>query len=197
MIRVLALIGGLAGGAALSQYPAFSQQYLQRLAGQVDALDIVVADFESSAMRAGLTRSQALAELTGTPFLQDRQADMRRTFRRHAVLTDNLATLRAASPLARMTMPQRLGDPATFTATWSDFSPALPLSVAGVVAGGAGFVLGWTSLRIALALILGTMQGRRPKQKRGTRPARQEPALLPHQAAPTTPRLSGVRRGNS
>ncbi|MBU0778826.1 MAG: DUF2937 family protein, partial [Alphaproteobacteria bacterium] len=35
MIRALALIGGLAGGAALSQYPEFSQQYLQRLAGQV------------------------------------------------------------------------------------------------------------------------------------------------------------------
>jgi hypothetical protein len=195
MIRALALIGGLAGGAALSQYPEFSQQYLQRLAGQVDALNIVVADFENSAMRAGLTRSQALDELTGTPFLQDRQADMRRTFRRHAVLTDNLATLRSASPLARMTMPQRLGDPATFAATWSDFTPAVPLSVAGLAATGAGFVLSWAALRIALALVMGSLRGRSPGPKRGGPALRQEPALHPHQTTRATPRLSGVRRG--
>jgi hypothetical protein len=161
----------------------------------VDALNIVVADFENSAMRAGLTRSQALEELTGTPFLQDRQADMRRTFRRHAVLTDNLATLRSASPLARMTMPQRLGDPATFAATWSDFTPAVPLSVAGVAATGAGFVLGWAALRIALALVMGTLRGRSPGPKRGGPAPRQEPALHPHQTTRATPRLSGVRRG--
>ena len=94
MIRTLALAGGIAGAAVCSQYPEFAQQYLQRLAGQVDALEIVVTDFEASAMRAGLTRGQALGELTGTPFLADRQADMRRTFRRYAVLSDNLATLR-------------------------------------------------------------------------------------------------------
>lgn len=37
--RVLALAGGLSGAVGLSQFPEFSQQYLQRLAGQVDALN--------------------------------------------------------------------------------------------------------------------------------------------------------------
>lgn len=154
MIRILALAGGILGAAGLSQYPEFSQQYLQRLAGQVDALTVVVDDFEASAMEAGLTRTAALAELTGTPFLDGRQADMRRTFRRHAVLSDNLATLRAASPLERIIMPQRMMDPATVTAAWRDFRPALPLTVAGIVAGVAGFVLGWAALRLLLALLL-------------------------------------------
>ena len=53
MLKFLAIAGGLAGAAGLSQYPEFSQQYTQRLGGQVDALSEVVADFEASAMRCG------------------------------------------------------------------------------------------------------------------------------------------------
>ena len=64
----------------------------QRLAGQVDALTEVVADFDYSALDAGLTRTEALDEMTGTPFLDARAADMRRTFARQIILTDQLAT---------------------------------------------------------------------------------------------------------
>jgi len=124
MWKIAALAGGLAGAAGLSQYPEFTQQYMQRLAGQVDALSVVVNDFEASAMRSGLTRSQAFEQMTGTLFLADRQADMRRTFARHAVLSDDLAELRAASPIQWLTMPQRLTDPETFANTWADFQPA-------------------------------------------------------------------------
>lgn len=199
ILRALALCGGLAGASGLSQYPEFSQQYLQRLAGQVDALDVVVADFEASAFRAGLTRSQALAELTGTNFLSDRQADMRRTFRRHAVLTDNLAALRDASPLGRIIMPQRIADPATFAATWSDFRPALPLTFAGLVSGLAGLALGWAIVRMLLGLILTPVRRTRmprahPQAPAGhrTEPVVVRPAAAPH--VPPVPRLSGVRR---
>ncbi|MFZ3581008.1 DUF2937 family protein [Loktanella sp. DJP18] len=197
MIRTLALAGGILGAAGLSQYPEFSQQYLQRLAGQVDALDIVVADFEGSAMRAGLTRSEALAELTGTPFLTDRQADMRRTFRRHAVLTDNLATLREASPLERIIMPQRMVDPATFTATWGDYRPAMPLTVAGIVSGLIGFTLAWLMSRAFLALMLAPLRKRQPRPRPARSHARRgEPVVLRQTAASPSPvpRLSGVRR---
>ena len=207
MIRTLALAGGICGAAALSQYPEFSQQYLQRLAGQVDALTAVVDDFEASAMEAGLTRTEALAELTGTPFLIDRQADMRRTFRRHAVLADNLATLREATPLERIVMPQRMIDPATFAATWRDFRPAMPLTVAGVVAGGIGLGLGWILSRLLLALMLAPLRhqfggARRPAGgPKGGRAAgrRAEPALMRTATAGPAPgpRLSGVRRDRS
>ena len=131
MRRALALCGGLLGAVVLSQYPAFNQQYLQRLAGQVDALTVVVKDFDASALAAGLGREAALEEMTGTAFLTARQADMRRTFARHATLADNLTALRAATPLARIAMPQRMADPATLSATWADFEPALPFSAPG------------------------------------------------------------------
>ena len=197
MIRTLALAGGILGAAALSQYPEFSQQYLQRLAGQVDALTIVVDDFEASAMEAGLTRTEALEEMTGTTFLAQHQTDLRRTFRRHAVLSDNLATLRAATPLERILMPQRMTDPATFAATWGDYRPAMPLTVAGVAAGGIGFALGWLLSRALLALMLSPLRRRRTARRPGRAAGhRHEPAVArqgPANASPV-PRLAGVRR---
>ena len=201
MIRTLALAGGLLGAAALSQYPEFAQQYLQRLGGQVDALTIIVDDFEASAMEAGLTRTEALAETAGTTFLDQHRSDLLRTFRRHAVLSDDLEALRTASPLQRILMPQRIGDPATFAATWGDFRPAMPLTVAGIASAAVGLALGWLVSRILLALLVAPLRRRQTTRRAGPRraaagPRRTEPALLRPAGAGATPmpRLSGVRR---
>ena len=155
MLKVLSIAGGLAGAAGLSQYPEFSQQYTQRLAGQVDALTEVVTDFEASAMRLGLTRTEAFAQMTGTQFLEDRQADMRRTFTRYAVLSENLIKLREASPLQRMIMPQRLMDGDTLAQTRGDYTPAVPLSTAGAASAGVGFFAGWAGVAAILSLLAG------------------------------------------
>ncbi len=164
MLKVLSIAGGLAGAAGMSQYPEFSQQYTQRLAGQVDALTEVVADFEASAMRSGLTRTEAFEQMTGTQFLEDRQADMRRTFTRHAVLSENLVKLRAASPLQRMTMPQRLMDGDTLSQTWGDYTPAVPLSTAGAASAGVGFLGGWAVVTLFLSFLGGIFR-RRPTKR--------------------------------
>ncbi|MCB5199566.1 DUF2937 family protein [Loktanella sp. TSTF-M6] len=187
--RSVTLACALAGAAACSQYPAFTQAYLQRLAGQVDALSVVVGDFEASAMRAGLTRTQALDQMTGTPFLTDRQDDMRRTFRRHAVLSDDLARLRAASPVGRIALVTRVSDPATVQAAWADFEPALPLTVAGAASGAIGGALGWLVAALGLRG-LASLFRRRPRAAPQTR---REPRLTPS-AARTAPTLGGVRK---
>lgn len=143
MWRILAMIGGVSGAAGLSQFPEFSQQYLQRLAGKVDALGAVVADFDASAARADLTREAALAQLAGTGFLDDQQSNMRRNFQQHQRLAEDLARLREAAPLQRLTMPQRLGDAETLAATWADFRPAIPATLDGALSAGVGYVAGW------------------------------------------------------
>ncbi|WP_226341123.1 DUF2937 family protein [Gemmobacter serpentinus] len=153
MLRILALAGGIAGGASLSQFPEFSQQYLQRLAGQVDSLALVVADFDRSATRNLLTRDEALAQMTGTAFLDDRRADLTATFARFARLEGNLADLRAASPLQRMTMPHKLGDAETLAATWADFRPAVPVTFDGLISAGIGFLGGWLVASGLLSLL--------------------------------------------
>jgi len=193
MLKIIALAGGLAGAAGLSQYPEFTQQYIQRLAGQVDALTVVVTDFEASAMRSGLTRTQAFEQMTGTQFLADRQADMRRTFVRQAVLSDNLAELRAASPLGQLTMPLRLTDPEVFAKTWTDFKPALPLSVAGFASAGVGGLIGWVAI-LTLLVGLGRVLRSRPKRDPAPTSERKEPAVRRTTANKTVnPTLVGRR----
>lgn len=190
MIKAFSLAAGLATGALCSQAPEFTQQYLQRLAGQVDALTTVVMDFDASALASGLGREEALSQMTGTDFLIARQADMRATFARHARLSDNLAALRAATPLARLAMPHRLADTETAAATWADFQPAVPLTTAGAVAGGAGFAGG--AILIAALLSLFRLPARRPAPAPA---ARREPVLRPTaQTAPLRPQLMGERR---
>ena len=153
MARFLALVGGLAGAAALSQFPEFSQQYLQRLAGQADALAAVMTTFDNSAAKAGLTREAALAELSGTTFREAHQADMRDTIVRADRAAADLTLLRAATPLERLTLPQRFRDPETLAATWADLRPAMPVTAEGFISAGIGFVAGWGVIGGLLALI--------------------------------------------
>jgi hypothetical protein len=193
MIRVLSLCAGLCGAACLSQYPEFAQQYTQRLAGQVDALGQVVADFDRSALDAGLTRPQALEQLAGTEFLNARQADMRETFSRHDNLSASLAALRGATAMTRIKMFHRLNDTEILQNTWTDFKPAVPVTAAGAVTAAAGFFGGWASITLLLSLLARPFK-RRPKTPR-TPPARRDPPI--QRAQPNgfqTPRLMGETR---
>ncbi|WP_296427496.1 DUF2937 family protein [Yoonia sp.] len=202
MIRALCLAGGLAGGMTLSQFPEFSQQYLQRLAGQVDALTVVVKDFDASALASGLGREDALEQLEGTAFLASRQADMRRTIARHARLVEDLILLRDASPLVRLTLPHRMADVETLRATWVDFTPAVPVTVAGAASAGTGFLGGWAVIAALFGLIISPMR-RRPYAKNKAA-ARHEPAIRiePPTTRPTLvtqtpghiPKLAGAQR---
>ena len=153
MLRVLAIIGGVSGAVALSQFPEFSQQYLQRLAGQVDALALITSEFDTNAAAHDLTREAALAQISGTAFLTDQQAALRGDFARFDRLSDNLSQLRAATPLARLTMPQRFGDAATLRATYADFRPAIPATTDGAITAGVGYVAGWAISGLVLSLL--------------------------------------------
>jgi hypothetical protein len=152
-MRILPLMGGLAGAVALSQFPEFSQQYLQRLGGQADALAQVVADFDASAAKAGLTRAAALDDLSTTTFQQFHQADMRGTIARADAAQSDLTLLRAASPLERIALPHRFRDTETLAATWADFRPAVPATSDGAMAAGIGFAGGWAVLAGIAALL--------------------------------------------
>lgn len=143
MIGFLRLALALICAIALSQFPAFSDQYVQRLGGQVDALTRVAEDFDRSAATAGLTRDEALAELSGSQFRDLHQGDITRTFARLDHAAADLAMLRLASPLERMLLPHRLRDTETLTATWGDFAPSVPVTSAGLIAAGIGFAAGW------------------------------------------------------
>lgn len=160
VLKVLSLAGGLAGAAGLSQFPEFSQQYLQRLAGQVDALAEVTAEFDASATEAGLNREEALASMSGTEFLGYRQEDMRRAFTRFDRLSSDLTLLRETGPFERVLLPHRFADTDLLQATWADFQPAMPVTTAGLSTAGAGFFGGWAAIGGLLSLLFAPFRRR-------------------------------------
>lgn len=155
ILRTLTLMAGLAGGAVTSQFPEFSQQYAQRLGGAVDALSLVIADFDASAQASGLTRSEALDQLQGSDFLTRRRADMEGTIARHARLTDALTTLETAGPFMRAYHLRHISDRDIAARAYEQFQPAVPLTPAGGIFAFVGFLLGggvaslcWSILRL-------------------------------------------------
>ncbi len=161
IIRALTLAGGLAGAATTSQFPEFSQQYMQRLGGAVDALSEVVADFDASAQAVGLSRDAALAQLQGTAFLDRRRADMTRTFARYENLRSDLAEIKDAGPFMRAYHLPRLTDRQIAQAAWEDFQPAVPLNFAGIVFAGVGFICASLALGILFRLLAWPFRARR------------------------------------
>lgn len=185
IFRVLAFSSAVLGGAGASQFPEYSQQYLQRLSGAVEELDRVSADFDASAEAAGLNRDQALAQMEGTAFLESRRADMDRTFARHARLSEDLAALEESGPFARALHAWRMTDSDVAQAAWGDFEPAVPVTGEGAVFAGGGAVLGWFSLAGLWALLawLGSKLFRR----------RQPSALAAFPSASDTPPADASR----
>ncbi|MCQ0092586.1 DUF2937 family protein [Roseovarius sp. M141] len=152
--RALMLAGGLAGAAGLSQFPEFSQQYVQRLGGAVDELRRFVAEFDADAAEIGLTRNAALADLgQGGAMGVQRAETMAGVIVRFEHLSADLAALRRAGPFTRAYRARSLGDGEIASAAWAEFKPALPLNFEGGVFAGAGFLGGLGIMAAALALL--------------------------------------------
>lgn len=160
-MRIFAVAAGIVGAGAFAQFPEVSQQYVQRLAGAVDELSVVVADFDASAEAANLSREEALAELSGSTFLASRNADMTRTITRYEALSADLTMLREAGPFERLAlMPTRL-DGEIGARALEDFRPALPLTPTGAGFAGIGFVAGYALLAGLVLLVVRLMRRRR------------------------------------
>ncbi len=153
ILRTIALAGGIAGATATSQFPEFSQQYMQRLGGAVDALGEVVADFDASASASDLSRDEALEQMQGTPFLERRGADMTRSIARFERLSDDLVVLEGHGPFMRAYNAARFTDTEIAQAAWDVYKPALPVSFVGVTFAGVGFVLGGFAVSLVLGLL--------------------------------------------
>jgi len=164
--RALTLVGGLAGAAGLSQFPEFSQQYVQRLGGAVDELGRFVSEFDADAAEVGLTRHSALVDLgQGGTMGAQRAETMAGVIMRYERLSTDLSALRSAGPFTRAYRMRSFGDAEIAQAAWADFRPAVPLNMAGGIFAGAGFLAGLMIMGAALALL------RLPFRRRRTRAA--------------------------
>ncbi len=170
-LRVLTLAGGLVGAAGLSQFPEFSQQYVQRLGGAVDELSRFVDAFDADAAGLGLSRAAALAELeAGSAMGAARAETVGRVIARHARLSQDLQALQAAGPFTRLHRAGHLGDPEIAAKVWRAYRPALPLRFEGVVFAGAGFLCGLAVVG-ALGGLMRRLTGRQAGRRKAARTA--------------------------
>ena len=162
--RVLGLVAGLTGAAAFSQFPEYSQQYVQRLGGAVDELDRFVAEFDADAAKLNLSREEALTDLEqGGAMGAARAETLRGTLIRYDRLRADLAAVRSAGPFTRAYHAARFSDPEIARAAWADYKPAMPLTFEGAVFGGTGFLAGLGGIAAVWALVRLIFLRRKPR----------------------------------
>lgn len=163
--RIVAIVIAASGGLLASQSPEFAQQYRQRLGGAVDELARVVSDFERDAARSNMTVEEALRnyEQSGEAFLVDRGITMTQAFERFQRLETQRERLEEAQPLTRPVAMLRRADRQVMQSAWDDYEPALPLTPAGLVYAGAGFLAGLLFAGLGRALLGFFFGGRKTK----------------------------------
>lgn len=154
MIRTISMAGGIAGAVALSQFPEFSQQYLQRLSGAVDELRAVTLAFDLTAKLSGLSRDEALAQIRGSAFQDNLRQDLSTSINRYERLSADYQALSGTEPLARLAHVWRMRDMELAQRTWDDFRPAVPATTDGLMFAGIGFAGGWLLVSLLLGLLL-------------------------------------------
>ena len=144
IVRTLTLVGALLGGAGMSQFPEYAQQYEQRLAGAVDEMRVVVQNFDNALDQLGQTREQAFAP---GQVLSDREGKLlgnaRTNIDRLAFLEKSLAKVQNASTFDQLVSAPRVLDQKVAARAYDDFKPAIPLTVEGIACAGLGFIAGW------------------------------------------------------
>lgn len=156
IVRALALAGGVTGAAGLSQFPEFSQQYMQRLGGTVDELHRQIERYEMDADKVGLTLEELLAELSAEgPRAKTQAGNIQSDIDRHAQLSDALTRLKEAGPFTRARLVGYMSDREIAGKAFDDYKPAVPATFEGAIFAGTGFFAGWAGFSVILAVLGG------------------------------------------
>ncbi len=149
--RLLNGLTAVLGAAAGAQFPAFYQNYLQRLGGRLDQARIEAGRLADAAQAAGLSLADYVER-----FLANADPAIRTTGGLHAAtLADHAALGRTQAELAAAIGPERLlaflrsFDLDLARATLGDFQPSVPLTLEAAVYALAGAAL--------LTMILGVI----------------------------------------
>ncbi len=153
MGQIINVSGGAVMLIAASQFPEYSQQYVQRLGGAVDELRLVAADFDASAQGVGMTREEALGSMTGNAFQEARRADMTRSFTRLDRLERDLVALEGANAFSRLRHVAKLSDKGIAARAFEAYRPAVPVTFDGFIFAIGGFLTGFGALRGITAML--------------------------------------------
>jgi hypothetical protein len=141
--RALAFVAGMTGAAGVSQFPEYSQQYMQRLGGAVDELSRFMDDFDADAAELELSRSAALVDLAkGGQMGAARAETMVATIERHDRLARDLERMQGLGPFSRAKFAARFTDTELAGRVWENYKPAMPVTFEGAIFAVVGFLGG-------------------------------------------------------
>jgi len=154
MRRWILIAFGLLCAAALTQVPTFHQQYLQRLGGHVDELAAQVSAIDERAEKVGKARYDYIRDLIGNADTSARQEGeyLLELVTRHVTLRNSLQRLEGMPMLYLGGALLLECDPKIAMATLKSLKPAVPLTMAGVGYGIAGFFIGYLGLIFLISL---------------------------------------------
>ena len=145
LVKRLALFFGLVFGLVGMQGPEFAQQYRQRLAGAIDELMRVVAQFDAEVERQSLTPEAAIQRLETNPDPLARErgvaADNDRTRLVH--LQNALAAAKDEAPVRRLWGLAQTFDLEIAERDFADYEPAAPTTGEAFVVGAVFGLWGW------------------------------------------------------
>ncbi|GAA4224518.1 polyhydroxyalkanoate synthesis regulator phasin [Sagittula marina] len=168
ILRALAVGAGMMGAIGASQFPEFSQQYMQRLGGAVDELDRQITRYAADAAEVGMTLPDYLDRLAKEgPLARTQAQNMISDMARYEQLAADLGALQGAGPFMRAKLATHLGDAQIWARARETYKPAVPATFEGATFAGTGFVAGW----LGLTLIFGFLRRlvltlRRPIRRR-------------------------------
>ena len=122
---------GAGGGMGLSQAPAFTQAYLQRLGGHLDEARRTLDLVERGVLVPELTVAERAQAVQG---FADRVAELEATY----------SSIADASPMVQPLLILRHGDSEIATRAWEAFTPAVPIDAPSLI---------WTGIGVVVALL--------------------------------------------
>lgn len=121
-------VAGAGGGMGLSQAPAYTHAYLQRLGGHLDEARRTLDLVERGILVPELTPAEREQAVAG---FAERVSELEATF----------AAIEQAPPLVQPVMMMRHADPDIARRAWEAFSPAIPVDMPSLVYTSVGVVL--------------------------------------------------------
>lgn len=125
-------VAGAGGGMGLSQAPAFTQAYLQRLGGHLDEARRTLDLVERGVLVPELTDIERAQAVRG---FADRVAELEATY----------SSIAEATPLLQPLLIMRHGDSEIARRAWEAFTPAVPIDAPSLI---------WTGVGVLVALLL-------------------------------------------
>lgn len=123
-------VSGAGGGMGLSQAPAYTQAYLQRLGGHLDEARRTLDLVERGVLVPELTEAEREQAVAG---FADRVTELEATY----------SAIADASPFMQPILMLRHGDSEIARRAWEAFTPAVPIDAPSLI---------WTGLGVVLAL---------------------------------------------